>query len=362
MLESSSIENYSNTITHDAILGICLLMALICLFYKKYNNTQFIRIFFLNIIGVICFISSGNTGLLMTILPITLLPKGDFDKILKYMFKIFIFMFLIIVLASQIGILSNDSIEVAKYTYIAEGMTLGFGHPNTLAAQITTLVLMYLCIHRYELNSKHLFFAFIVCFITYEITKCRTAFGLGLLTLFLICLRNKRVIKKAILNVTPYVYFFSIILVFICIALYMYLGHDNSLVQYINDGIFNGRIGLAARALSYYPVTLFGIHMDTTILQQYGYFALDNGQVNILISYGIIGFIVYFWLFQKILLNINKNKEFILSVVLISFILWSMYEGSMYYLGKNFALMFLGFNNMTPKTFNNKYWEKNNDT
>ena len=37
-----------------------------------------------------------------------------------------------------------------------------------------------------------------------------------------------------------------------------------------------------------------------------------------------------------------EPKEFVFAIVIIVFLIWSMYEGTMYFIGKNFALLFLG--------------------
>ena len=139
-------------------------------------------------------------------------------------------------------------------------------------------------------------------------------------------------------------------------GLFAQLGAQNRIVQVLNDTLFNGRIGLAYRSLIVYPITLFGKQIDTSIWNQWQYFSLDNGQVMILLEYGCIGFLAYFWIIQKCLKHIKREREIIFAITIFVFLIWSMYEGTMYFLGKNFALLFLGTTEF--KSFSGKLKEK----
>ena len=143
------------------------------------------------------------------------------------------------------------------------------------------------------------------------------------------------------LTALPCVYIFVIVALVICMAMHSKNG-ETVTAKIINDVLFNGRIGLAYISLLVYPITLFGKSIDTSIWNQYQYYALDNGQVMVLLEYGVAGFFCYFWIIQKALNQIKKEKEFVFAIVIIVFLIWSMYEGTMYFIGKNFALLFLG--------------------
>ena len=123
-----------------------------------------------------------------------------------------------------------------------------------------------------------------------------------------------------------------------------YTGYQNisTMADFINDVLFNGRIGLAYMSLLVYPITLFGKALDYSIWNEYQYFALDNGQVMLLLQFGIVGFLAYFYTIQKTLIRIKKEKEVVFGIVMSVFLIWSMYEGTMYFIGKNFALLFIG--------------------
>ena len=107
-----------------------------------------------------------------------------------------------------------------------------------------------------------------------------------------------------------------------------------------------------------YPITLFGKGIDTSIWNQWQYYSLDNGQVMVLLEYGIAGFICYFVIIQKTLNQIKKENEIVFAIVISIFLIWSMYEGTMYFIGKNFALLFLGkiqFSSTRRKVLDERY-------
>ena len=356
MLESSSIKNFNDSLLHDIALVFALISASLCVIVRKYSLREFIYILTFNIVGSLCFLSSGNTGLFMTGLAVTLLPKNSLDKVLKFMLIEEFIIFIIVVTASQIGILSNDSLEIYKGSYTVSGKTLGFGHPNMLAAQASSLVLLYLCVKRNKLKTRDILVTLVVSTVIFYFSRGRTALLLDYFAIIMIAFRKNKIVEKIIYKFLPFAYMFVLIVVMICMGLFAQLGAQNRIVQVLNDTLFNGRIGLAYRSLIVYPITLFGKQIDTSIWNQWQYFSLDNGQVMILLEYGCIGFLAYFWIIQKCLKHIKREREIIFAITIFVFLIWSMYEGTMYFLGKNFALLFLGTTEF--KSFSGKLKEK----
>lgn len=342
MFETSAIPNFSNSTIHDMIQYTALLIVIVYIIIRKYPIKELIRIFGLILIGALCYLSSGFSGLLMTMLVITLMPKNYLDTILHMILKEEIFLFIVIIGLALIGILDIGSLEINKGAYTTSGIALGFSHPNMLAAQGTAIILLYLCVNRYRLKLRHYVISIIGVILLFGCSKGRTSLFLGLFAIILIGVANKNNVKKKILKVLPYVYIMVLLTVILAMALYAKDNGTSVVSKFINDGIFNGRIGLAYRSLLAYPFTLFGKAIDFSIWNQYQYFVLDNGQVMVLLEFGIVGFLAYFYIIQTMLNEIKKEKEVVFGIVLIVFLIWSMYEGTMYFVGKNFALLFLG--------------------
>lgn len=219
---------------------------------------------------------------------------------------------------------------------------MGFAHPNVFAAEAVSLILMYLCIVRKQIKKVHIFVSMFFCGLIYILSQGRIAFFVGIIVIVLIALRKKKSIESIIYNFLPLSYIMVIILVIFFMAVYALLGENNLIVKILNDGFYNGRIGLAYRSLLAYPITLFGKAIDTSIWNQWQYYSLDNGQVMVLLEYGVAGFLTYYWLYKKTLIHIKQEKDIVFAIVIMGFILMSTYEGTMYFLGKNFTFLFLG--------------------
>ena len=211
-----------------------------------------------------------------------------------------------------------------------------------LAAQATSLVLLFLCVNRNRLKKRHIVGALISVVIIFYFSQGRTSLILGVFAVGVIALRKKTWINRVIYKVLPWVYVIVLLMLTCCMVAYAQLGENAAVVRILNDSLFNGRIGLAYRSLVVYPITSFGKPLDTSIWNEWQYYSLDNGQVMILLEYGIIGFVAYFWVIQKTLSRIKQEKETVFAIIISTFLIWSMYEGTMYFLGKNFAMLFIG--------------------
>lgn len=342
MIEATSWKAFSDSIFHEVLQIMAVIMAATYIVVRKYTLKELFRIGLLNTIGVLCFLSSGYTGLLMTMLAITLLPRGALDRVLHMILVEETVVFVGIVLAAQIGILSNEVVEINKSTYMAEAMTLGFDHPNMLAAQATSIILLFLCVNRKKLKKRYILGALITIIINFFFSRGRTSLLLGLMAVVMIAIRKKRWLNKVQSVVLPWMYIIVFLILISFMAAYAKWGEQAPIVKILNDSLFNGRIGLAYRSLLVYPITLFGKPLDTSIWNEWQYYSLDNGQIMVLLEYGIIGFAGYFWVIQKTLSYIKQEKETVFAIVMIVFLIWSMYEGTMYFIGKNFAFLFLG--------------------
>ena len=349
MLEATAIKGFMDSIVHDVLFFAAILFAIAYIIVRKYSVQELLQIGVLNIIGIFCFLSSGFTGLFLTMLAITIFPKNKLDEILRLIFKEEVLVFAGIVLAAEMGIVENKTFVIDKTSYVAIAKALGFGHPNMLAAQATSIILLYLCVNRNRLRRKHILRSYFFLMILFIVSQGRTSLLLGVIAITLIAVHNNQKIKKAIMYVLPWVYVIVLLILIVCMGVYGKLGHDSSIVKAINDELFNGRIGLAYRSLIVYPITLFGKPLDLSIWNEGQYYALDNGQVMLLLEFGVLGFIGYGWVIQKTLQHIKREKETVLAILMMTFLVWSMYEGTMYFIGKNFALLFLGTTGVSNK-------------
>lgn len=353
MLEATSWSDFNDSFLHDLLQILSMIFALLYIMSRRFTLKELFRLVIFNSVGLLCFISSGFTGLFMTMLAITLFPKNHLDEILKMILKEETTIFILIVLLSLFGVLDNKGMDINKGEYIANAVSLGFNHPNMLAAQGTSIILLFLCVYRNKLKFKYIFCSYIGVLTLFFFSRGRIALLLGVVSILLITThRYYKDISKPLFKVLPWIYCIVLTVLSSFIMIYAKLGENSSIARTINDGIFNGRIGLAYRSLLVYRITLFGKPIDTSYWNEYQYFSLDNGQIMILLEFGIIGFLAYFFVIQQTLNTIKNEKEVIFGIVMSVFLIWSMYEGTMYFIGKNFALLFLGSSNYLMKIDN----------
>lgn len=360
MIENSSIiNNYNDSFIHNMLVYFSLALALLYIVFKKYSRKKIIEIFILNLTGIMCYLSNGNTRLLIVMLTITLFPGEQLEDILKLIFKEQLFMFVCIVIASLYDYLPNIIVETDKLSVQARAMTLGFGHPNRAAAQATSLILLYLCIEKEHIKKFDIILSGMLSILIFFITKSRTSLILSIMVIFLLSLRKKYFVKTSLFNFLPWAYTLMLIMMAVFITMRAFWGEANIFVHFI-DRLFNGRIDLAYRSLLTYPVTMFGKEIDLS-RWTYFYYANDNGQVKVLLEYGLAGFLAYYWIFQNALKNIKRSGEYIYAVVIVAFIVWTTLEGNMYSIEWNFSMLFLCMNNLcrnTRKVENREIWEE----
>ena len=87
MLETSAIPGFSDSLLHDLLQYFALLVVALYVFIRKYSIKELIRLFCLISIGILCYISSGFSGLLMTMLAMTRKPKNYLDTVLNMIIK-----------------------------------------------------------------------------------------------------------------------------------------------------------------------------------------------------------------------------------------------------------------------------------
>lgn len=231
-----------------------------------------------------------------------------------------------------------------KISVQTTAMTLGFGHPNRLAAQATSLIFLYLSIKRKHIKKIDIGISAILTTLIFVITKSRTPLILTIIVLCLISARKKKFVRNGLFKILPCVYTMIMAMMAIFIISRALFGQENMFVHLI-DILYNGRVDLAYRSILTYPITMFGKEIDIS-RWTYFYYANDNGQVKVLLEYGLVGFLSYYWIFQNVLKGIKKSEDYIFAVVIIAFIIWTTIEGNMYSIEWNFSLLFYGLSDL----------------
>lgn len=335
-----TVDSFIDSLFHDIGLGIALVFALCCFAHKRYTIKKTIIAGVLDLIGVVCYLSSGNSRLLLMLLVITLAPSMDIDRTIRFMFKMKLVFFLCVIILSQTNLIQSQMVEVSKGTYSVKCSSLGFGHPNIVAMQASTILLLYLCSRR-MLSNYHICIAMVLTGVIFAVTQCRTALLLLSFFCILISLRKNVRVQQIVFGLLPYVHILAIFGIVVLLLFYDRHSTSNAVVQFINGRIFNGRVGLSWSGLKIYPSSLFGIGINYDVaLRTMDYFALDNGQVSMWLSYGVFGFASCFYVIQSALNQIHKQKKYAYAIAAMVFIVYSMYENPMYDICNNFIFLF----------------------
>lgn len=335
---------YSNTvlpeiiknIIHNSFLLGFLLFSILHITQKKFKYNPFLLTVFLFVAGIYSYYISGNTDFIISLVLIILVDKIDVDKILKIIFELRCFAFFSVIGLSLLGILEKGAIAENS---AEKGVLFGFGHANIFAGNAGIIILLMLAVKRKKLSDIHLLGAFFAEIIIFYFSRARISILLIPLTIVLILLCRIKNFKIMWLKKGKYIFPVLLSLNYLLIA-FKSLGIGTKIIDVI-DILFNGRIMLAAMNLAYYPITIFGQKVDLSIIaKENQYYALDNGYTYLLIYYGIVGVGIYIYLLQKSFLECCKNKDIVLSIITVIFMMWLVYEGMMLSATSNFTLLF----------------------
>lgn len=339
-LESSAIADYNGTLVHDIFLGISVCSAVVAIAFnlKKFSIYEIIPAFLIYLVAGLCFLFSQNTGLILLVISLTVVLFADTDRILRFVLIEKVSLCLLIAALALFGVLDNSLVSISKAGYYIKAYKLGFAHPNVLACEICSMIILFLCCFRRSINAWKILLCIAIDVGVFFLTGSRTGCILTLAaSLFAPFLRFER-LKKLLLKILPFVFPAIAGLVVLMLALYSNYGADYPFTKFI-DHIMNGRIRMGCVAIDAFGPTAFGEKLDISFLRNEHNITIDNGQVAFYISYGIVGSLAYFVLVGKIVACIKKKKEAMFALAFIVFFLWSMYEGTMLFIGKNFIFL-----------------------
>lgn len=341
---------YMNELQHGIAI-ITIIFFLITMYFTKCTIKE---LFYYGIVIIFVLISYFKTGFTLGLI----LVLGAFilrDLKLNEIFGVFLivrvtFITILISLAA-LNIINNEAITISKSgTRFITRYGLGYTHPNQLAESIG-MVLIVAMILSFQ-NKKYVFgkatFFGVMDVFLYILTSSRTAvlcisafLALEILGQFPKSLKKmKKVLKKG------YFKFITIILLIALVIPYFFRSSTGLLrtILYELDRLFSSRITFAAAVLGNYKVTLFGGTTDFSLLHNlYGAYAVDNGYINLLYSYGIIFFVIYIIMIIFIMKKLIENQYYMISYAILIISFWGIYENILYLPTINIALLLIGW-------------------
>ena len=297
----------------------------------RYKVKTILAMCFLLMIVMMTYILSGSAQLIIMMMVSIVFIKMDYKKAFKFIFKIRLFMFALIVLMSITGILSIFRTEIPKSGGVHFGFGLGYTHPNRLAYTIQLLVILYILYKEGQFKYTNTFAIFVVTYVGYVVAKSRTLM-ISVISMMALCyLCKSRIFKGKLVKILeiiatlimPVLAGLSIV---IPNLLFVAPGKLGVALKALN-GLLSLRFTYIYRAFTYYPITLFGGTTDFSLLDDlFGTSIIDNGYIRILYKFGIIGFVVFIALSVCSVRRLIKQKQYIFICIYIIVAFWGLSE------------------------------------
>lgn len=277
----------------------------------------------------------------------------DFMESAKVILKAQITALIIIFTLCFGGLIHNTIIVSDRVGGSMVRYSMGFAHPNTLAALIFQIIALIIYINREKIKLPGYIALGAVTILGYKITYSRTSLVASLI-LLVVAYSYKifsRIGAKKIWNVVSHNVVKIILLIGMILSIYLAKNYNNFegwISFFINYDTISVRLKLLNIALSIYGLTPFG--QEVNIVNSIGYFSnfdsqsavLDNSFVFMLIVYGVINTIWFLLGYFKSIKYAQKNIDWAYMICVVSFIAMAFTEKYLVSLMYNFTVLMIG--------------------
>ena len=322
LLNASSILFY-NDILDNGMFGISVIAFVMVAAMQRYENKKILAVAALAAFALLTGIMSGRPFLLLTILVCIAIKDVDFDKVIRFLFKItLVFMIIHTILSVTMPFLFERDLLFVHTDGLRIRYAFGFIHPNSFSIFLFNLILMWVWLNYERIRYKHILVIFATGVLAFIFSDTRTSFVL-LIVLCMMLTLDKWIPKfhlalsflaKGIVPVLS-------LLVFVLIRLFL---QGNLLVIIINSILLN-RIRLGAFAYYNWGLSLFGqnlqnVHVgwDPVARRWTTLLIFDNIYSFFMVEIGIIWLIVVSVLFYFLARKGNKRIN-------LCIIIWAAY-------------------------------------
>ncbi len=311
-------------------LAICTLMIVFLLQTPKYRKSTIIFIAVFATIVCLINLRESQKNLIYILLLVMSFKHVDYDSFMKKTFLARLLFFGVIIASSLLG-LTQDYNMYRKGGFIR--YSLGFAHPNRLAACVVQLVLELLYLKRTKINRFYSLITFIAAGAILTITDSRSAFAililLGITIFFNKFIQEKvinlQVVKKSLIAL-PIVLTLGSILVS-----NMFLSGNEFLAEVNRKS--TGRIKLMANAYQSGGLTLFGRSVD----------AVDNVYIQMLSKDGILFISIFLGMYMVAINKNYKEKNKIMIIILGVYLVYGLVESYLLRVTYNAFIISFGY-------------------
>ena len=308
-------------------LGIGILIFICFMNLNKITKKTALILFITVVLALITRIVSGTNTILMMCLLIIACKNIKLESVIKYDLKIKI-LFLIIVSILYFLNLTNVNLH---YRNGVVRHSMGFSNPNVFSNYILSITVEYLYLRKDKIKIKDIVVILISILVIDYYADSRTQI-LCLIVLAIILFLNKYTKKKFINNKINNFIIKNLFLILTIISLMLvyFYNQGSPLVYSINEQT-SGRVRRIAEVMDQYDINLIGNKLNLVTSMQAKLtgeeqVALDNVYIYILLSYGIITFIYLCIAINKFIKYTIIEKEDILRVIILIFLIGGLME------------------------------------
>lgn len=272
----------------------------------------------------------------------------NLKKTVRLFFIIELCALLLVVTLSMLGVV--DNVIMTEQNGIVR-QSMGFNHPNALAARVFQLEAMYVYLHDRRIKKINVFLLMIISIFTYFLTRAKTVAILSVFMAIFVFLLSSvykaerddfrglfvRIYEKVFRRMK----YIPVVIPIVATVFILYLSQLNG------SGSLFSRASQAFNYLQYYGLSFWGQPLqinngaDNFYLQNSQLYTLDNSYLYLLIGFGIIFFILFIVAQGILIYRMIKQKEYTVVTILILYMIYGVVETMMIRFTYNFSILFM---------------------
>lgn len=289
-------------------LFILIILVVVDILKKGYTQKEWYKILGLFVISLYFVAMYSNANLLLSFMMTLLIVNKNEKNYIKAFFISSISLFLITIILYGLGLKKSYNLIRLDNGVIKTRYSIGFNHPNQVFMFLLPIVLSGYIL--FSKKKSYWILTLISSYILYKISDCRTGFFLIIL-LVIIHFASAKIKDNTIRNIAKISF---ILLTLISIFIGVKYGKDwenpitvtlNNRPVYWNYYIKNGN-----------AFTPFGKAHNEDII-------LDNFYLHLMVELGLIGYIIYCYIYSKSISKINDRKY---NIAIICFLIYGLFE------------------------------------
>ena len=293
------------------LIAIMMILTLISLCSKRLTKNQLLKVLIFFFISAYFVIVNKDVNFLISFLLALVCFTKDERQFIKVFFVSSIILYIITIVLGYLKILEPHNLYRVTEDEIKIRYSLGFTHPNSVFLFFLPIAFIsyYLCGEKFLCKI----ILFVSSFILYMASGCRTGFAIIIMLLFLNVIINERN-KIKFKKILPYLFI-------VCTAVSTFIA-----IKYGDD-----MNNIITRILSNRPY-FWKKYADNGLLftlvgnQEVEEYFIDNFYILLLVKYGIIGYIVYMYLYFKSLKIMQPDKKILIITFL--FLIYGLFESN----------------------------------